>query len=37
MKKNLILIIGGGLGDAIQLFTLLLNLQNQFNHQNFTI
>ena len=34
-KKILIYNSGGGLGDAIQLFPLLLSLKNHFNKSNF--
>ena len=35
MKKILLYNSGGGLGDAIQLFPLLLSLKNHFNKSNF--
>ena len=34
-KKILIYNSGGGLGDSIQLFTLILSLKNHFNKSNF--
>ena len=35
MKKILIYNSGGGLGDSIQLFTLILSLQNHFKSSEF--
>ena len=35
MKKILIYNSGGGLGDAIQLFTLIISLKNHFSKSDF--
>ena len=36
MEKILIYNSGGGLGDSIQLFPLILSLKSHFKKQNFT-